>query len=358
MHIFKNYEDTKGILIITHKEISFLSNFLNTIKDKYYLLIHYGFNVPINNYDFVTYNMMPISRCINNKCLPFTSRNFLNKDFNNKEGIEIVNKNLIDMLKKYNIKFDIKINEKNFDFIFVNRAAEFKKTYDLLNYIINYIKLNTYVKACFIILEQNVNNSYYKSILNFWNNNKLNNILFLDTYILNINNNYYKGFTSKELSYFYKTSKIYIHGCENEGESRTIHEALCCGCKILAKENMLGGGLDYLNSNNSILYNHNNALNKMNDILNNYHNYIYDYKLFEELNEEYSIERFLNILYNNLNYKNNCTFDEFKNKVNTNNLAFSLPAHNLSVTWYIKGKVTSDIFTDKQYKIFLNSINL
>ena len=58
------------------------------------------------------------------------------------------------------------------------------------------------------------------------------------------------GFTSKELSNFYKSSKIYLHGCENEGESRTIHEALCCGCKILAKYNMRGGGLDNLNLNN------------------------------------------------------------------------------------------------------------
>ena len=121
---------------------------------------------------------------------------------------------------------------------------------------------------------------------------------------------------------------------------------------------MKGGGLDYLNTKNSILYNNNNALNKMEVILNNYNDYIYDYKLFEELSEEYSIERFLNILYNNLNYKNNCTFDEFKNKVNTNNLAFSLPAHNLSVPWYIKGKLTADILIDKQYKVFLNHINL
>ena len=34
-----------------------------------------------------------------------------------------------------------------------------------------------------------------------------------------------------------------MHCCEDEGESRTIHEALVCGCKILAKENMKGGGL-------------------------------------------------------------------------------------------------------------------
>lgn len=358
MHILKKYDNTKGILIITHKEISFLYNFLNTIKDKYYLLIHYGFNVSINNYHFVTYNMLPISRCINNKCLPFTSRNFLNKDFNNKEEIEIVNKNLINILKKYNIKFDIKINEKNFDFICINRAAEIKKTYDLLNYIINFNKLYNHINACFIILEQDPNNFYYKSIINLWNNNKLNNILFLDTHQYNLVNTIFKGFSSHELSYFYKTSKVYIHGCENEGESRAIHEALCCGCKILAKENMKGGGLDYLNTKNSILYNNNNALNKMEVILNNYNDYIYDYKLFEELSEEYSIERFLNILYNNLNYKNNCTFDEFKNKVNTNNLAFSMPAHNLSVPWYIKGKLTADILIDKQYKVFLNHINL
>lgn len=358
MHILKKFDDSKGILIITHKEVEFLSKEFNNLEKKYNIIIHYGFNVSIKNNKFVSFNLLPKSRCCSSICLPFTSRNFLNICFNNKESIEEVNKYLINIFKKYDIKFNLKIYEKNFDFIFINRAVEMKKKYELLTYAINYSKLNPDIRMCFIILEQDKNNSYYKSIINFWNNNKINNILFIDTHILNIENNYYKGFTSENLSYFYKSSKIYVHGSENEGESRTIHEALCCGCKVLAKENMKGGGLDYLDNNNSILYNHNNIFKKMYSILNSYIYYNYDDKIFQELNEEYTIDKFLNILYNNLNYKNSYLYHDFKNRINTSNLSFSLPAHNLNVIWYNKGKLTADILTEKQYQDFIEFINL
>tara|TARA_E500000178_G_scaffold312362_1_gene328978 strand:- start:2597 stop:3685 length:1089 start_codon:yes stop_codon:yes gene_type:complete len=358
MHIFKKYDETKGILIVTHKEFFFLINYLDKLKDKYYIIIHYGFNVPINNCSFVSFSMLPISRCFNSNCLPFTSRNFLNKVFNNKENINYVNKKLFEILNKYNIKFNekyfdyLKNDEKKFDFICVNRASTEKKTYDLLKYIINYTKINPNTKSCFIILEQNINDNYYKSVVNLWNNNKVDNILFIDTHVINIKKNYFKGFVAEELSYFYKSSKIYMHCCEEEGESRTIHEALCCGCKVLAKENMKGGGLDYLNINNSLLYNHNNYWIKMKEIYDSYENYEYDLKLFKNLNEEFTIDKFVDILYNKLNYKKYYLFDEFKNKVNINNLAFSLPGHNLLVPWYILGKPTADILTDKQYEEF------
>tara|TARA_B110000908_G_C10267203_1_gene465459 strand:- start:3076 stop:4146 length:1071 start_codon:yes stop_codon:yes gene_type:complete len=351
MHVLKQFDDSKGILIITHKEYLFFCKLLKNIKIKYNIIVHYGFNVPIKNNPNISFNLLPNSRCYNNICLPFTSRNFLNKCFNNKESIDIINKKLVEILKKYNIEFNLKENEKNFDFIYCGRAVDIKKTYELLRYTINYIKLNPNTTACFIILKQNKDNSYYNSIINFWNNNKINNILFIDTHVLNIINNYFLGFTSKELSYFYKSSKIYIHGCENEGESRSIHEALCCGCKILAKKNMKGGGLDYLNNNNSILYENSETLKKMDMILNSYSYYNYDNKLFEELNEEFTIDKFLNILYNNLNYKNIYLYDDFKNRVNVDNLAFSLPGHNLSVPWYIKGTLTSDIKTQEQLNI-------
>ena len=198
--------------------------------------------------------------------------------------------------------------------------------------------------------------NYYKSIVNLWNNNKIDNILFIDTHVITIEKNYFKGFIAEELSYFYKSSKIYMHSCEEEGESRTIHEALCCGCKVLAKKNMKGGGLDYLNTNNSLLYNHNNYLIKMKEILDSYENYNYDLELFKNLNEEFTIDKFVNILYNKLNYNNIYSYLDFKSKLNTNNLAFSLPGHNLIVPWYNLGKPTADILTDKQYEEFTKFI--
>lgn len=362
MHILKKYDETKGILILTHKEFSKLINYLCDIKKNYFIIVHNGsVNIPIIN-NFIDLNMVTHEQYKkynnNNNLITYTSRNFLNFIFNNRENINYVNKKLFEILNKYNIKFNekyldyLKNNKKTFDFICVNRASIEKKTYHLLKYIINYTKMNPTAKSCFIILEQNINDNYYKSIIDLWNNNKTDNILFIDTHVINIKKNYFKGFVAEELSYFYKSSKIYMHSCEEEGESRTIHEALCCGCKVLAKENMKGGGLDYLNTNNSLLYNHDNHLIKMREICDSYENYKYDLELFKNLNEEFTIDKFVNILYNKLNYTNSCSYIDFKNKLNTNNLAFSLPGHNLLVPWYITGKPTADIFTDKQYKEF------
>ena len=73
---------------------------------------------------------------------------------------------------------------------------------------------------------------------------------------------------------------------------------------------------------------------------------------FKKLNEEFTIDKFVNILYNKLNYTNSCPYLDFKSKLNTNNLAFSLPGHNLNVPWYILGKLTADILIDKQYQEF------
>ena len=48
MHILlKKCYNYKGIIIVTHKELNFLDNFLKSISDKYYILVHYGFHVPI-----------------------------------------------------------------------------------------------------------------------------------------------------------------------------------------------------------------------------------------------------------------------------------------------------------------------
>ncbi len=51
-------------------------------------------------------------------------------------------------------------------------------------------------------------------------------------------------------------------------------------------------------------------------------------------------------------------YHDFKNRVDTSNFSFSLPAHNLNVIWYNKDKLTADILTEKQYKDFIEFINL
>lgn len=357
MHILlKKTANYKGILIITHKEISFFLPHLVNFSTHYYIFVHNGFNVRMRNNPKITYHMVSDSLCENNKCIPFTSRNFLSTHFNNNSDIKIINENIKVILQKNNIDFPINLDIKNFNFIINTRATEFKKTFELLEYSLQYLDKNENDKICFILLEQDVNNSYYKKIINHWNKNKHKNLCFIDTHFISSNNTCFKGFTPEELCNFYKTSKIYMHACENEGESRSIHEALCCGCMILAKENMKGGGLDHLNNQNSILYNHKNIIEKMMYINNAYNKYTYNHDLFKKLNEEFSVDVLLNLIYKTLSYDSILSYEVFKDKSNTSQLMFSLPGHKLDVPWYIKNKLTADILSNEQFKILLDYI--
>ena len=357
MHILlKKPANYKGILIITHKEFSFFFKHLVNLSKHYYIFVHNGSINGIKEHPLIKYNMISDSRCIQKNYIPFTSRNFLSKHFNNNSNIKQTNENIKLILQKNNITFPINIDIKNFNFIINTRASEIKKTFELLEYSLQYLDKNENDKICFILLEQDVNNIYYKKIINHWNKNKHKNLCFIDTHFISSNNIYFKGFTTEELCNFYKSSKIYMHACENEGESRSIHEALCCGCMILAKENMKGGGLDHLNNQNSILYNHKNIMEKMMYINNAYNKYTYNHDLFKKLNEEFSVDVFLNFIYKTLSYDSILSYEEFKDKSNTSQLMFTLPGHNLDVPWYIKNKLTADILSNEQYKILLDYI--
>ena len=359
MHILlKATNELKGILVVKHSERDIIAKFLISIKNKYYIIVHCGSMNPPLFHSYIDYNLIPKSRCINNKCIPITSSELLSENFNNDFDIQGININIKTLLHNNDINYSYLDDIENtktrfFDFICCNRAVPIKKTYNLLQYILEFCK-NTPYKVCFIIIEQTGNsyNEYYKQVLDLWRNNFNKNICLIDTHQLKSNNPIYKGFTSSELSNFYKSSKIYMHSCEEEGGCRTINEALCCGCKILAKDNMKGGSLDYINDNNGMLYNNSNYLIKMGEILYSYSTYVYDYTIFKNLNSKFTIDKLLKLLYHNFNYEESLNYTDFKEKCNTVDLEFSFPAHNLSVPWYITGELVSDIKTEEQLNIF------
>jgi len=347
MHILlKSEKEREGVIIITHKELGFIDKVIENLKN-YIILMHIGFNVPIPKKNYISLYLLPDCRCNDKNYIPFTSRNFLSKYFVKKRENTIEKCNRL--FKKYNLeKIDFK-----FDFIYVGRCVDIKKPIDILN-LCNSI---ANVKCLFVILKQNKNCGYYKKFLKRVEQIKNRNIYVLDTHKIHIENKIFLGFTPEELSILYNNSKIYIHGCEEEGESRTIHEALLCGCLIMAKKNMKGGGLDNLNQSNSILYENNNALEKMKEALKKYESYSYDIEIEKKLNEKYTCEKFCKIIYEK-HYTDKITFEEFFSKCDVENLAFSLPAHNLNVPWYIKGNLTADIMNTNQFTIFLNYLKL
>lgn len=356
MHILKKKTiSSKGIIVVTHKEIQYLDSFLKKIKQKYYIICHVGFNVPIPSYDFLSFIFCTKFKKKLKNHLEFTSRHFLNNCFNNDEKENIVQKNFTHILEKYNLNF--KKNEpfpyeRCFDFICVSRVCKNKNPIDSLLYLKQYCEASN-AHVCFVLMyKEKQDEQYYDKIIQIYNTMKHLNILFIDTRKLRIQNNIsVGGIPPQELSYFYKKSKVYLHTCVNEGESRTIHEALCCGCKILVHKSTLGGAIDFINSNNGALYDSNNYLDIMKNIVNTFYQYKYDLEFNKQFMEKYSIEKMLFVLYQNLSEIHE-SYAEFKNSCDCLNLTNKFPGHDLTVPWYIEGSPTADIKTKNQLDLF------
>lgn len=349
MHIYKKFskDKGKGILIATHKEFSFCIDVLNKVKEKYNIICHTGFDTSPPRSEIISLQLISDSRCSNERFLPYTSRNFLRKDYLLKDKESSIKKvHEISNTYGHSILFP-----EGFDFIYVGRCVEFKKTIDVYEYFY-FMATQHFKTACMIILDAKTSNDgYYKRFCDNIKDTK--NILIFDTHkIDHKKNTTYFGLNSEELSSFYNSSKFYVHGCEQEGESRTIHEALCCGCVVLAKDNMKGGGLDHLNSENSKLYNSRNWKTVFQECCTTSK---YDRKDISEknvvkFNELYTTEKFRKILYDKLNYKED--FDIYQSNIDDTGMMFKLPAHDKNVPWYKDGNPTADIKTQEQKEIF------
>ena len=181
-----------------------------------------------------------------------------------------------------------------------------------------------------------------------------NNILLLDTEKFHIEDNpCFDGFKKEDISLLLQNSKIYIHGCENEGGSRSIHEAICCGCYILVKENLIGGGLDNLPDKGHTLYNHSNYENKMMECLRNYQDYKCNEDKIKNISGKYTIPKLLNTLYQKLNYKSG--IENFIDSCNIGIVQLQMAGHDKTVPWFI-GNPTAQIKCQKQLKLFLNEL--
>lgn len=361
MFILKKYtHDTgKGILIFTNNETSYIIANCKDLLDKYYFIQHVQFNIPSINRD----------KCISLHLMPQFNVKFSN-DINIATNVLIYKKfyykmldhdknNFINLLKKYNINIEYLTDDKVIDFLYVGRCNKIKKTIDILNYFI-YISQNSNKKCLFLLLDQNDKNSSYKNnFYKLYNNLHYDikkNIIIFDTSYLDIKNNpMFLGLNLDEVALFYKNSKIYIHGCEDEGGSRSIHEAICSGCYLMLKSNMKGGGLDNLkDSGQYTLYNNENYKEKMNEAIQKQKSYLCKEDYIKDISEIYTLKKMLRILYEKLNYSTILHIDEFINicEKNCDYIQLKMAAHDFTVPWYIKNELTSTITNTIQLNNF------
>jgi len=315
MHVILKSNIHKGILVITHKEFPFFerNNNLNYLCEKYYVILHIGANIQIPRYDSrISFIALPESRCSQKEHIPFTSRSFTPSCF-----------------------YCEPTNKRNIDFLCVSRAIHIKHTKEVLS-----LFTGLHYNLTYIILKQNPKDKYYREVIS---NKYPDNIRIIDTH--NIEDREYKGLTHEQLSKYYKNSKVFIQSSLSEGESRTIHEAYCSGCVIMSIDNMIGGGNDFYNKKNYVLYNFKTFRQKVTDALSLASNYSKIPNDIKFLDEKYSIPRFKKFL--NKNFPKLAT-----GKWDLDKLSLKLPAHFFKLPWYLKNDMTSDILTDFQFDIF------
>ena len=361
--LLKKTDEYKGILIFTHNETEYIIENCNHLNKDYYFIQHVQFNINnINRNKIISLHLMPQYNVQYNNDINIATNVLIYKKFYYKM-LENDKNHFISLLQKYNINIEYKNEIKIIDFLYVGRCNDLKKTIDILYYFI-YIATYLNKKCCFLILDQKNNECFYKKkfdkIYNELNDNIKKNIIMFDTSKLQINNNkMFFGLNLDEVCLFYKNSKIYIHACENEGGSRSIHEAICSGCYIMVKSNMIGGGLDnFQNECQYTLYNNENFKEQINEAIEKQKKYICKEKYIKNISEIYMLDILLNIIYNRLNYSNILEFNKFIDicKKNTNYIQLKMAAHDLSVTWYIKNELTSTIKTNEQLNKFYKSL--
>ena len=345
-HIFKLNEGSKGIIVFTHKEKNWFQenshsiNILSSLKNRYFIGVHYGHRQETTGASFEDFCMGADST------VSFSS----------------------------NPPFRIPMNSRSFTPYFF-RPLGLRKFYDIINISrnIHLKKLDVFMDAVRKIYDQG---KEYKFLLIVpTSENESNNGHFF----LDIVEKYNKMFTRKErenftlirlsgehgflgispltISFLYNSSKIFTLLSPGEGESRVIHEALLCGLPVICYKNLYGGGRDYLDSSNSLQFSdYNQVADTFIQAIENYDNFKVntDY-LFGELNEESTIEK-LKVYFSNLYSRSSLSFDG--NLINLDYLNLRLPAHFKGVDWDTKDPniPTADISSFEQLEIFISKL--
>lgn len=361
MFILKKYHKShgKGILIFTHNETNYILQNCQHLLDKYYFIQHVQFNIPnINRNKNISLNFMPQYNVKFSNDVNIATNVMIYKKFYY-EMLDDDRSNFIQLLQKYNINIGSTSETKMIDFLYVGRCNELKKTLNILSYFA-YASKELNKKCLFLILDQpNSNLAYKNNFYEMYNNldNQIKkNITVVDTSELVIDDNpMFHGFKLDDVALFYKNSKIYIHGCENEGGSRSIHEAICSGCYVMAKSNMIGGGLDnFKDECQYTLYNHLDYKTQMILAIEKQKTYRCTENFLKSISEIYTLKRMLCILYEKLNYSSFLKLNDFISicEQNTDYIQLKMAAHDLTVPWYNKNELTSTIKNSFQLNKF------
>jgi len=171
----------------------------------------------------------------------------------------------------------------------------------------------------------------------------------------------FKGLSTNFLADLMNLSKVFTLFSQVEGESRAIKEAQLCGLPVVVKSDLMGGGRDYLNGDNSMLFSeYSDASKTILEAINNVDCFkVNQNDMDDSLSEEENISKLDNHLKSlfsklGLNYSGDL--------INTDSLARRLPAHynGHDIYWANSKKYqfrTTDIIGPRIFYKFYNGID-
>lgn len=360
-HIFKKPGNTKGIIVLTHKEI-LKENFYvdvpyikSSLSKDYFIGCHLGGNIrKATMPDYVDFCMgLRDTGSFRNEDtfhrIPLNSKNFVESYFGPKE-------------KDGGVITPREMSDREWDFLCVSSHSPVKnldkmiKAFELIfkRYRKNYRVL---------LVTSHGDPDYYEELYRRFIRPLT---MRYDAYFKVMKaseqeknrNNFWIGYSRRQMLEFYQNSKILMLFSEREGANKTVAEGLVCGLPIFAYKKLSGGGLDGLDERNSFLF---SSYNKAHIALINsrksYSRNRYQIDLDKEwgrFREDFTVatlKEYFDVMYK----KEGETFDG--ELINCDQLNFRLPGHlTKGIPWAINEGRTADLMSKQQWEIFLREL--
>lgn len=154
--------------------------------------------------------------------------------------------------------------------------------------------------------------------------------------------------------YLYNASSGFALFSKEEGQSKVIHEALCCGTPVVVREGLRGGGRDHLDDTNSLQF---GTLAEARDAFIALHErgeeLAFDpTDLRRRLCESYTVrafERELERVYADLGH-------ELRGELETTDLAFKLGGHTLTLRPELRSGNTNDLRSRRAFLVYAGEL--
>lgn len=143
------------------------------------------------------------------------------------------------------------------------------------------------------------------------------------------------------IPYLYNSASAFTIFTKKEGECRVISEALLTGTSVIARKDLLGGGRDFLDQNNSELFESiDEAADIFIDVHNNPDKYSFDPAyLRDSLYAPQTVPKFESTIKQLFQYYE----EPFDGELYTSNLNFKLPSHELTLSKEYRKSGTNDL---------------